>query len=183
MARKKTEAPIIPKPKRRSPTKYTPAIAKFIIEKLSSGINLSQICRQFPEKLLHIRTVQRWQDEHQDFRKSMDDAYDCYLKGALDRLEDVSLSKLVDLYPELDGKDAYEQRRSAQLYYNSALKIAGQLSKRWQTASKVQHTGLESVHTVYQVINYHAPIDSPDIRKDIRHVVDIARDSTVDTAE
>lgn len=173
MARKKTEEPIIKKKRRRSPTKYSESLCKFIVDKLSSGINLSQICKQFPEKNLHIRTVQRWQDEHLEFRKAMDDAYDCYLKGALDRLEDVSLSKLTDLYPELDGKDAYEQRRSAQLYYNSALKVASQLSKRWQINSKVHHSGLDNLQPVYQVINYHAPALPNASTKDIKQVIDM----------
>jgi len=185
MASRRSEPPITAdlgqpttKRTRKKQTRFTPKIASFIVDKLSEGMNISQICKNYPKRNLNPVTISRWRDAHPEFGKAVDEAYDSYFRVAVDKLEHVSLSPLAELYPELEGKDAYEQRRSAQYYYTNALKVADKLTKRWQQTSKVHNTGTNTGGIVYQVINYHAaPLLSNDKVKDAQ-VIDVDKDNS-----
>lgn len=146
------------KPQRKPKVKYSKECADFVATQLENGTTVSEICKKYPDTVPNRQTIIRWQDDNPEFKERMDFAYQCWIQGKLDELEHMSTVSIHELYPALEARDAYEQRRTRMDALKFLLgKMAPMLSKRWSKVDVVEHKGLENIGPSVLIMNYSTP--------------------------
>lgn len=154
--------------------RYTTKMGKFICSEIENGLTLAEVCRTharegFPKR----RTILNWQKEHPEFKEGMDFAYYCWVQTKIDRLNEISTTTLVKLYPELEHKEAVEQRRAEMdaLKFITG-KLAPALSTRWDKAQTVKHEGLpENMGPVINIMSYATELPAK-IEKQVNNLIE-----------
>ena len=148
------------KPKvRNKPTVHlTRAVKDFIIDKMCSGIDISNICKKFKDKVPAYETIIRSQAKDSEWAKEVDQAYTVLLMRRLDELEEVASETWCKDRLELFGGDykmAFEARRAKLDSLKFVLgKMAPILSVRFNKTEKLEVTGIPE--SKMAVINYYA---------------------------
>ena len=121
---------------------------------------LFRSCKKYKDEIPGRRAILNMQKDNPEFQEAMDFAYYCYIQGKIDRLDYVSTAPLSELYPNLEHREGAEARRAEldTLKFLTA-KLAPALSKRWDKAAKVEHTGIPEAQSGPQIaiISYAAP--------------------------
>lgn len=133
--------------------KFTKKIKEFIYDKLSEGFNVAQMCRLWPDKLPHPKSIYRKQIEDAEFREKMSVAHAVHFIGMIDKYQDFSCRPASEVFPELDFKEAEATMKRASHSMEVAItRMSGSLSDRFDKTQKVEVKGLESPQMV--VLNY-----------------------------
>lgn len=150
--------------------KYSKKLASFICEKIEGGMTLSDVCRKYPDKVPVRRTILRWQEKNEEFKEKMDFAYQCWMQSKLDRLTYVSTAPRLELYPDLDAKDAYEARRAEMDALKFMLaKMGDRMTKRWAVTQKVEVEHKGDVGPKFLIMNYAPEVKDEKIVNSIEH--------------
>ena len=141
------------------PRKKRIALTKDLKDKvlgyMSQGMSVSEMCKK--DKTLPIpATIYNASTEDPDFAHKMTQGYTVLLMQSADELDYISTAPLSELYPSLEGKDAYEARRSRIDVLKFKLgKLAPILSSRFDKAAKVEHTGTVTNAITVTLDNYY----------------------------
>jgi len=148
--------------------RFTKKVKDFIIDKMHEGMNVSEICRKYPEEVPDSKTIYKRSMTDEDFKKRMDDAYTILMMQYNDQLKDISRPEWVienlHLFND-DPKIAFEARRAKMDDLKFTLgKLAPILSKRFDKASKIEIEGNNTGPQI-NILNYST--------EDIKKVKDI----------
>lgn len=127
------------------PKKLTKQVQKFICARLAEGINISDQCKQFPDKLpKHPSQIYREASQNPEFADELNRAYTVYYMGKSDELEYYSspeyLDELITQYGKLSVAKAAQQVKIKGIEY--AIKhVAPIVSNRWDKSHKVEVKG------------------------------------------
>lgn len=117
----------------------TKELKKFIVDKISSGMDMTTVCEKYEDKLPSYRSIQSAQQKDNDFYLAVAKAYDHFFE--------VKFSELERLSTEETPAHVKEDKFSLQDYHNSKrlrvdtlkfmlAKLAPMLSKRWESVSR-----------------------------------------------
>lgn len=125
--------------------RYTKALAKFICEKISEGLNITEIANTYPDKVPKANTIHKWRERKREFREMTIEAYESYFHVKLDEYEYITKTAAEVLYPDYDFRQAAEARKSRMkgLEYQISA-VAPLLTRTWNKANKLEVEGLES---------------------------------------
>lgn len=131
---------------RKKRVTLTEPLKEFIIDKITEGMDVTEMCRRYPKKLPDPKTIYRAQITDLDFRDKMDDAYSILLRIRMEEFREVAKPTWVRdrLETEFNGdqKLAFEARRAKMDELKFILgKMAPVLTKRFDKAQKVEHSG------------------------------------------
>lgn len=144
---------------------YSKAKGEFVLEKIESGMSITAIHRQWPEKCPCATAVFKWARNNPDFKVELDLAYDLYIRSLVDEYDAISSADIDKLYPSLDGKYAFEARRARMNFLQfMILKVSPFLSKQWDTKTTVVHEGLENLGPQLVIANYGAKVDNNELK-------------------
>lgn len=125
--------------------RYTKALAKFICEKISEGMNITEISKKFPDKVPTANTMHKWRERKPEFREMTIEAYESYFHVKLDEYEYITKTAAEILYPDYDFRQAAEARKARMkgLEYQISA-VAPLLTRTWNKANKLEVEGLET---------------------------------------
>ena len=140
--------------KPKDPIRKSKELCEYICEEIANGRVLSDVCTG--PNMPHYTAVNLWSIKDDDFYLDLRKAYDSWFNVKFLELENLTTKPLSEMYPELDGRDAYEQRRIRMDALKFLLgKMAPQLCYRFapkQEAIEVNHN-ISSI----SVIDYSLP--------------------------
>ena len=88
-----------------------------------------------------------------------------YVKALIDEYDEISSADVKVLYPDLDGKYAFEARRARMSFLSfMILKVSPFLSKKWDQKQTVVHEGLENLGPQLVIANYGAKVDNNEVK-------------------
>lgn len=154
-----------PRPKKKKDVKWTAKVQEFILDKMSDGLDVAQIVRSYPESVPAAKTIYRRSIENPEFGDAMNQAYTVLLMHRMDELHSVSSLTASEAYPGIDWREAEAtlKRRIDEAKFVLG-KMAPILSKRFDKAQKVEHSGQVEGPQI-QVLNYHSPSPLPGIEQ------------------
>lgn len=162
------------KKKREPAVAFTRKVKDFILEQMSNGLDIAEICNKYPDKVPNRATIYRKGISDPEFSDELNQAYTVLLMHRLDELHSISSKTAAELYPEVEDwrqAEAALKRRvdSAKFVLG---KMAPVLSKRFDRTSRVEVSGkIEGSAPQIAVINYY----KSDIRDSVpHHATDVA---------
>lgn len=138
------------------PRKLTPKILELIIDKMSQGYALEQVCREFKDQVgISYSAVIRTAVADPEVSSELDRGYTLWYFCKLEELDRLSTGLASDFYPNADFREAEAalKRRIDTLKFSLG-KMAPILSKRFDKTEKVEITN--SGPAQLAVINYYA---------------------------
>ncbi len=140
--------------KKNDPIRKSKELCEYICEEIAKGRVMVDVCDG--NHMPHYVTVNLWALKDDDFYNDLRKAYDSWFNVKFLELERLTTAPLSEVYPELEGRDAYEQRRIRMDALKFLLgKMAPQLGYRFapkQEAIEVNHN-ISSI----SVIDYALP--------------------------
>jgi hypothetical protein len=137
--------------------KFTPEVVEFILQKMSEGYDISQITKNWPDKVPHKDSIYRKSLDDPEFAEKVDQAYTILLMHRLDELHEISSKTAVELYPDVEdwrqAEATLKRRMDAAKFVLG--KMAPVLSKRFDKTSKVEISGELAGGPQIAVINYY----------------------------
>lgn len=124
--------------------RITKKIKKFIAEKVSEGFTVADICdRIYKDEMPNSKSVYRAEAKDPEFHEEMSKAYELFFQRKVEELEYLSKTDSRELYPNMDD---FRERAEARRIRIDTLKfelgkLAPMMTKRWQSSTKVEHSG------------------------------------------
>lgn len=148
---------------RKQKVKLDKACKEFIIDKISEGMSILQICKQFPDKVPTDKYVYRYAEKDPKFYQQVTDAYTILFFRLGDQMRDLASTPAIELYPDCtDWREAEATKKAAIHAIQYTLSsLAPIYTKRFDKTQKVDiNASLQSntkqeldVNVVY-AINY-----------------------------
>lgn len=104
-----------------APKKYSPGLARMIVDHIEDGMTIAEICRKYPDMICLTmkpetaeRQVHRWRRLYPDFNKAVNLGYQTLMIKQIDEVNDLSKelleldSKIRELQSNLTGENAYD---------------------------------------------------------------------------
>ena len=142
--------------KKKRPVGRTQKAAKLLFRVMEEeGLDVAKACRKYPEELPCRFEICAWSRDDPDFKEGLDQAYESWIVGKLEELEYVSTASRLELYPDLDARDAYEARRVRVDTLKFIIgKAAPMLTSRWAPKSAEVNVNAEITGPIINVISY-----------------------------
>ncbi len=70
--------------------KYSAGLSNFICDKVSEGITVAQICRDYKDQLPAEKTIYEWRKKYPEFKDALTLAYQTLIYKQMDELNDLS---------------------------------------------------------------------------------------------
>lgn len=138
------------------PVKFTDQVKEFILQKMAEGHDISQIAKQWPDKVPHKDSIYRKSLEDPEFAEQVDRAYTVLLMHRLDELQEISTKTASELYPDIDWREAEATlKRRVDTAKFVLGKMAPVLSKRFDKATRLELSG-DAAGPQIAVINYYS---------------------------
>lgn len=158
---------------RAKQVKMTRKVKDFILEKLSQGLTVAEIKRNYPDQCPAPETVARKALKDPEWAAELDQGYTLWYFNKMDELDRLSNGLACQLYPGADFREAEAalKRRIDALKFALG-KMAPVLSKRFDKTQKIEVSG-DSLGPQIAVINYHIE-EQPKLQniKDINNLPD-----------
>jgi len=137
--------------------KFSEEVKQFILQKMAEGYDISQIAKNWPDKVPHKDSIYRKSLDDPEFAEQVDRAYTVLLMHRLDELNEISSKTAAELYPHVEDwrqAEATLKRRVDTAKFVLG-KMAPVLSKRFDKTSKVEISGELAGGPQIAVINYY----------------------------
>lgn len=162
---------------RKPQVKFTKKVKNFITQKMCEGLDISQICSKYPDKVPNRHSIYRKSVQDQDFADEINQAYTVLLMHRMDDLHKISGLTATEAYPNVEDwrqAEAALKRRIDEAKFILG-KMAPILSKRFDKTQKVEVKGLESGPKL-AVLNYYLETP-PQLSDDSTITIDEKKDS------
>lgn len=163
---------------KRAHKKFTRAVKDFILDKMSEGYDIAQICRKWPDEVPARKSIYNKAVQDKEFGEEINQAYTVLLIHRMDELHEIATQTASEAYPGLDWREAEAtlKRRIDEAKFVLG-KMAPILSKKFDKAQKVEVSG-EALGPQIQVINYHKPNSQLEKLANAQQVVDSLDDKS-----
>lgn len=144
--------------KRSKKVAFTQKVKEFILDKMSQGYDIAQICEKWPDKVPHRDSIYRKSITDPEFGEQINQGYTILLMHRLDELHKISGQTASEAYPHVEDwrqAEATLKRRIDEAKFVLG-KMAPILSKRFDKAQKIEVEGA-NIGPQLTVINYHMP--------------------------
>lgn len=130
------------KSNKRKKVTFTRKVKDFIIDKMTEGFDIAQICNKWSDKVPHAKSVYRKAVDDAEFAEEINQAYTVLLMHRMDELHAISHMTASEAYPELDWREAEAtlKRRIDEAKFVLG-KMAPILSKRFDKSTKIEVEG------------------------------------------
>lgn len=141
--------------KRKSEIKWSSKIEDFILDRMCEGMQPAHIFKKYSSELPSLRTFNRKQLDDAIFRDKVDAAYTVIYQMKMAEMDTLSSGVASSHFPGVDFKEAEAalKRRIDTLKFDLG-KMAGTMSKRFNTKQVVEHTGSVDSNITYVIANY-----------------------------
>lgn len=128
--------------KRKKQIKWTKKLARFICDEISSGLNVAEIKKKYPDKVPDTATIYRKRTSDPEFKEQYETAYTSYIMYMMDEYSVLSKALASEVYPGVDFREAEAalKRRVDNLKFTIA-KTSAMLTRAFDKAQVVEHTG------------------------------------------
>lgn len=135
---------------------FTRKVKDFILQKMAEGMDISQLCSKYPDKVPHRDSIYRKSLTDKEFAEEINQAYSILLMHRMDELHRISSMTATEAYPNVEDwrqAEAALKRRIDEAKFVLG-KMSPILSKRFDKAQKleVENTGKPQL----SVINYYS---------------------------
>lgn len=136
--------------------RFSKPVENFILNKMSQGHDIAQICDKWPDKVPHRDNIYKRSITDPEFGDKMNQAYTVLLMHRMDELHRISGQTASEAYPNVDDwrqAEAALKRRIDEAKFVLG-KMAPILSRRFDRATKVEVKG-DPLAPQLAIINYH----------------------------
>ncbi len=155
--------------------RFTDSVTKFILDKMTEGFDIAQICYKWPDKVPHAKSIYRKSLDDAEFAAKIDQAYTVLLMHRLDELHSLSGKLASEVYPNADWREA-EAALKRQIDEAKFVlgKMAPVLSKRFNKTEKIELSG-QALAPQIAIVSYLSPTPISVFKSEssVGHQVDI----------
>lgn len=142
------------RPKLKKAVTLTREVKDFILQCMHEGMDVSMICRRFPDQVPARETVYRASQNDKEFADEINSAYSILLMIRLDELNELANLTATEAYPGVDFREAEATlKRRVDTGKFVLGKMAPILSSRFNKVDKLEVTGIDSPQLA--VVNYY----------------------------
>jgi len=147
----------------RTNVKLTKKVKRFIVEKLSEGYTIADICRMWPKDVpIKPNTIYKASMYDESVAEMLDTGYTLWYYRKQEELCELSLAIPSEMYPHISPNEAGKvlDRRINALNFLLA-RMSSVMSKRFNRAAKVEVSGDNLAPTINVVKYYATPLQPP----------------------
>jgi len=142
--------------KKKESIRLTKEVKDFIIDQMTKGLDISQICKKYPNKVPARETIYRASQKDKEFEADVNSAYGILLMIRLDQLNEISCKPASEAFPNLDWREAEATlKRQIDALKFALGKMAPILSARFNKIEKLEVSGI-STGPQLAIVNYYA---------------------------
>lgn len=152
-------------PKLKKAVVLTREVKDLILQYMHEGLDISMICKKFPNDVPARETIYRASQKDKEFAEEINSAYSILLMIRLDELNELSLLTASEAYPGIDFREAEATlKRRVDTGKFVLGKMAPILSSRFNKVDKLEVSGIDSPQLA--IVNYY-------MQEPVKKVIDV----------
>jgi hypothetical protein len=162
------------RPKKRKYLKYTNKLSEYVLERIESGKNLLEICKEYNatladgEPTLKANSIHKWKRDHPEFKEQYDIAYESNIQYQCEYIEWLSAQPPADTGDYKRDGLLLNQRKNE--IDTIKFKLAKLNANRFKQEVKVTHEGApQIVVQSYATPDLSVQADNKDLDKEELH--------------
>jgi len=159
-------------------SKFSSRVKKFILEKMSEGINPTKCCKLYPKECnnIHPSTPYKHAQRNKEWAKELEQAFEYYYMQRIAELDELSdpdwvLKRLESIFNG-DSKLAFESRRAKMDAIKFELSnLAPKMAKKFDKAQKVEVEG-QALGPQIVIMDYSVGTAQKTVEKAVNNLIE-----------